>query len=260
VTDVTTVWGRRLWAALVACAVAALVAAPPALADPAGEADAALRSGNLYVAPDLPSVRIDSAVAAALPSDLKVAVLPAKAGLAITLAGQIEQALGADRAHPLTIGVFTVGGPGQVTLRAASSKYCPGVADAQAQAVASADDAQLANAELGRAIRDFVQRLSRARVDRGECSSTDAGAAETAAGAVWGWTVAVVVVAGAAIGALVLYGRRKQRQAPQAADDQIADNEFASVLSSGPFADGDAQYDGDGSGGGEHDGGGELTR
>jgi hypothetical protein len=258
-----TAWRRRLWAAVAACAVAALVAAPPALADPAGDpagdAVAALRTGNLYVAPHLPSVRVDPAVAAALPSDLRVAVLPANAGLAITLAGQLEQALGADRSHPLTIGVFTVGGPGQVSLRAASSKYCPGVADAEAQAVASADDAQLANAELGPAIRDLVQRLSRARIDRGECSSADAGADDTTAGAVWAWTATVVVVAGAGIGALVVYGRRKQRRAPEDADDEPADNELAGVLSSGPFADGDAEY-GDGSGGGDHDGGGELTR
>ncbi len=239
--------------------MAVLVAAPPASADPAGDADVALRTANLYVAPDLPSVRIDPAVAAALPSDLKIAVLPANAGLAITLAGQIDQALDADPRHPLTIGVFTVGGPAQVSLRAASSKYCPGVADAQAQAVASADDAQLANAELGPAIRDFVQRLGRARIDSGACAEADAGAGETAAGAIWAWTVAVVVVAGAAIGALVLYGRRKQRQAPDTAADPAADSEFASVLSAGPFADGEAES-GDDSGGGDHYGGGELTR
>ncbi len=265
-------WARRCGAAVAAAAAAVtvtvLVGAPAAAADPAGDAATQLRTGSLYVAPELPAVRVDPAVAAALPGDLKIAVFPAGAGVPITLAGQLERRLGASRSHPLTVGVFTVGGPNQVTLRAASSKYCPGVADTQAQAAASADEALLANADLSSTIHDFAARLSGAELDRGHCSTatkTDAGG--PSAGAVWASTLGIAVVGAAAIGTLVFYSRRRRHSAPDFVPLEGPEPELSSVLSGALFGDGDdpGYDDGDdvnaGSGRGADPGGrGEFTR
>jgi hypothetical protein len=274
VADVIGVCTRRLVAAAVLASLALLMAARPAVSapapvEPAGDAVSALRTTSLYVAPGLPGVRVAPGVAAALPSDLKIAVLPAGAGLPITLAGQLDQQLSADRDRPVTVGVFTVGAPTQVTLRAASSKYCPGTADEQAQAAASLDEAQLANADLSSTIHDFAQRLNNAKVDRNDCSAatSDAGTANT--GAVWAWIVGIVAIGAAAIAALVLYSRRKN-------DDDVPDqstvnseDELSSVLSGAMFGGADidgADFEGwdvggdDPGGGGDRRGGGESTR
>jgi hypothetical protein len=254
--------------AAAALGAAAWVLAPTASADPTGNAAAVLRTGNVYVAPDLPGVRVEPAVADVLPSDVKIAVVTAAAGRPITLARQIERALGADRDHPLTVAVFTVAGPAQVTVRAVSSKYCPDVADVQAQAAASADGAQLANAEFGATIRDFAQRLRRAKLDRGDCSrATDEGG-HAGAGAQWGWVLGIVALAAAAIGALVTYARHKGRSAAQESDEPIEDDPLAGVLGYGSFADGDGLDESGerrgaelvGGGGGGRDGGSEFIR
>jgi hypothetical protein len=237
-------WARRCAAAAAAITAALLVATPAAAADPAGDAVTHLRTSNLYIAPGLPAVRVAPAVAAGLPGDLKIVVLPANAGLPITLAGQIDRRLGASHGHPLTVGVFTVGGPGQVTLRAASSKYCPGVADAQAQAAASTDQALLANADLSSTIHDFAARLSGAKLDRGPCSTaTKADTGDPSAGAVWAWTVGIAVVGGAAIGALVLFSRRRRRNSPDYGPVDGPEAELSSVLSGALFGDRDRDRD-----------------
>jgi hypothetical protein len=269
VTGVMQTRFRPLAAGLVLVGAALFIGAASAHADPAGDATAGLRTAGLYVSPELASVRIDPAVAAAVPADLKIAVLPAGAGLPITLAGQIDQRLGASPGHPITVAVFTVGGPGQVALRAASSKYCPGLADAQAQAAADVDQAQLANVDLSSTIHDLVTRLSRARVDRGDCGGAtaraDGGSSAVAVGA---WVVGIVLIGGAAIAALVVYGRRS-RPGPDAAADGT-EEDLSGVLSGALFgyASESAEEDGelvaggsrDSGGGGDPGGGAEATR
>jgi hypothetical protein len=274
VADVIGVWARRLAASAAVACLAVLACAAPAAGDPAGDpagdAVSALRTSGLYVAPGLPGVRVAPDVAAALPGDLKIAVFPASAGVPITLAGQIDQRLDADAGHPLSVGVFTVGGPAQVAVRAASSKYCPGVADMQAQAAASVDQAQLANADLSSTIRDFAQRLTTAKVDRNDCSAAGKDSGRVNTGALWAWIVGIVVVCAAAIGALVAYSRRRTDGDTDPAGDETDDDELSSVLSGAVFGEPDVdgtdlgsvggRVGGDGpDGGGDRRGGGDFT-
>jgi hypothetical protein len=199
---------RRLAAGGVVVGAALLATAPSAAADPVTDAVAALRVSNVYVAPDVSAAKLDSGLAAALPNDVKIAVLPASAGAADLLATEVGRGLGAGPQRPLTIAVVTVAADGRFSMRAASSKYCRSQADAQAQAAAGAVGLQRQGdtVELTNVIQDFVQRLSDTRVDHGDCAS-GAGAGSAAA-TVWVWIIGVAVVGAAVVGGLLLYRRR----------------------------------------------------
>src|SRR5215831_10025461 len=70
----------------------ALLAAPAASASPVDDAISKLQSDNLYIGD--PAAKLDEpAVRSALPSDVKIAILPANSGDATTLAKQIGEAL-----------------------------------------------------------------------------------------------------------------------------------------------------------------------
>ncbi len=147
-----------------------LAAAPTAAAAPVADAVATLRVSQLYVSPSLTSVKLDSGLGAALRHDVKIALLPDGAGPANTLATEIGRDLGAGPQRPLTIAVVTVAAD-RIVMRAASSKYCSGQADAQALAAAGAVRSRAqGSGDLTPVIQDFVQGLSQASVDRGDCA------------------------------------------------------------------------------------------
>jgi hypothetical protein len=196
---------------------ALLAGAPQAAADPVPDAAAALRVSQVYVAPGVTAVKLDSGLAGALPTDVKIAVLPDSAGSANTLATEIGRDLGTGPRRPLTIAVVTVGAGLRIMMRAASSKYCPGLADAQARDAASAARAQLqSSGDLTPVIQDFVQRLSEARIDRGDCAGDASGAASgdtSSSATAWVWIAGIAVICALGIGGLMRYRRRsKQRE------------------------------------------------
>lgn len=205
--------GRRFATAVFVAIGAALVAAPPAAAiDPVRDAIAALRVSNLYVAPDVTGVTVDRGLAAGLPIDLKIAVLPVGAGSAESLATKIDRGLGAGPRQPLTVGVVLVAADGRITVRADSSKYCPGVADAVAQAAASAGQAQVhSSGGLTAIIQDFAQRLDAARIDTGECPAA-ASRHDSSPSVAWAWLLGIALAGAVGVGGLFGYGRRRQRR------------------------------------------------
>ncbi|MEP7019820.1 MAG: hypothetical protein ABI808_04145 [Pseudonocardiales bacterium] len=201
---------RRFVAAAALALVSTLIAAPAGVAlDPVPDATAALRISHLYIAPDVTGVHVDPGLAAALPKDLKIAVLPASAGSADVLATETSRGLGASPQRPLTIGVVTVAEGRRVNMRAVSSKYCRGAADALAQAAASAGRAEFqSSGDLTSIIQDFAQRLSDAQVDRNDCSTAGAS---SSAGTVWAWIVVIAALSAGGIGGLLLYRHRKRQ-------------------------------------------------
>jgi hypothetical protein len=207
---------RRLAAAGAVLGVVLLSAAPPVAAEPVSDAVAALRVDKLYLAPEVTTVQVDSGLAGALPNDVRIAVLAAGAESADAVAGEIGRDLGSDRQHPLTIAVVTVAADDRVVMRAASSKYCPGLADAQAQATMGAGRAQTQGVgDLTPVIQDFVQRLSEVRVDDGDCpsdTSKASGRATSNAVTVGAWLTGVVGVGAAVVGGLLLYRRRSRQR------------------------------------------------
>jgi len=202
---------RRFVAAAAIVLGSTLIAAPAGVAlDPVPDATAALRISHLYIAPDVTRVHVDPGLAAALPNDLKIAVLPASAGSADVLATETGRGLGASPQRPLTIGVVTVAEGRRLTMRAASSKYCRGAADAQAQAAAGAGRAEFqSSGDLTSIIQDFAQRLSETEVDRNDCSTAGAS---SSAGTVWAWIVVIATLGACGIGGLLLYRHRKRQR------------------------------------------------
>ncbi|MCU1655970.1 MAG: hypothetical protein JWO57_626 [Pseudonocardiales bacterium] len=220
VTQVSRIRLRQLAGAAVLTFVMFAALAPSASADPLSEAVTRLRSASLYVDPGATAngAKVDQAsVARVLPSDVKIAVLPDSAGRAITLANAIGSALGAGPHNLLTIGVITVTGDGPSSFRAASSRYCPGFADAQAQAAADAHASELQNgSNLTPTIEDFVGRLAAGPVDTGHCKFTAVGASKghqgSGAGTVWAWIGGIAALGVVGVGGLVLARRRRRRR------------------------------------------------
>jgi hypothetical protein len=187
-----------------------LAAAPAAAADPVSDAVAALRVGKLYLAPEVTTVQVDSGLAAALPNDVRIVVLPASAGSADRLSTEIARDLGSGPNRPMTIAVVTVATDDRIVMRAASSKYCPGQADAQAQDATAAVRSQVQGiGDLTPVIQDFVQGLGESRVEN--CPSEASDEATTNAVTVGAWIVGVAILGAAVVGALLLYTRRKKQ-------------------------------------------------
>jgi len=211
VTNVVAAWIARLAGTGMVLGIALLAGAPVARADPAADAVARLGAGSVYVAPGVTGVTLDSGLAAALPTDLKIAVLPVGAGQPSTLAAAIARGLGASAKRPLTIGVLTVAAGRQISLRATSSKYCPGAADEQAQAAGGAGRAQVQRTgDLTVLIQDFARRLEVARVDRGDCPSAAGDRSGGSTG--WMWIGAIALLGAGGIGGLLVYRRRRQQR------------------------------------------------
>ncbi len=211
---------RRATAFLLAAGAGLLLLAPSASAastDVITPAVSALSSANLYVSPESQAVLDQATVNGALNSQLKIAVLPAGAGNATTLATQIGVGLDPNNSTSVTVGVV-VGN----TFSAASSTYCAGWAPAQAKAAVADNAAQLKaggdHPDLTKLIVDFARKVQTGPL-AGTSSCAQAGGTGVAGSSskgTSGTTVAVVLVvlaalAAGAIGFVVVRSRRKQR-------------------------------------------------
>ncbi len=213
-------WGARTILAAAGVLGVVLIAAPSAAAaDPVSDAETALRTAKLYVDPGAASVKIDKAsVESAIPSGVKIAVLPTSAGSATSLAGQIGQSLDPS-GKGLTVAVFT-SDANNYAFGAASSAYCAGYAREKAQAADNANRDELKSThDVTALLKDFA--LSVATGPKAHTSACGPGAGSGAAapakksdsgGSVWPWIVGIGVVGAGGIGGLVWYRRRRQRR------------------------------------------------
>lgn len=210
---------RRVAVAAGLFIVGLLCLAPPAAADPTGDAAAALQTTNLYI--DAAAQNRGAKLGPVqIPRDVKIAVLPDSGGSAVVAARQIGSSLGAGPGNPLTIAVFMITEDRHGSFRAASSKFCSGYADAQARAVVADHVDELRdNLDLTATVQDFLTRLQRGPVDSGgrSCDGVSSGDAAKSAGssdsgAVWPWVVGIGAVGAGGIGGLVLYSRRSNKR------------------------------------------------
>ena len=193
-------------AALMLSCVLLVMAASPGRAD-VSDAITTLGSNNLYVDPTAGAKLDQSAANSALSGSVKIAVLPADAGNAGTLARQIGSQLGGQ----VTVGVFV----GR-NFNAGSNLLCSGQAGQLAATAVADNRAQLQqNSDLTATIKDFATLVNRA----GRCSTGSGYAGGSSSGGGGGghagWialgVLGVVVVGGA--GGAVAWRRRKNKLA-----------------------------------------------
>ena len=199
----------------------ALIASPGALAatDVITPAVTALTSSNLYVGD--PDAKLDAAtVNGALSSALKIAILPAGAGNATTLANQIGLGLDPNQTTPVTVGVVV----GR-TFSAASSAYCASWAPNQAAAAVTANQSALKaggdHPDLTQLIVTFARDVQGGALAHtsacGKASGTGSTASSNSGGGTSGTTVAVIVAILAVlglggVGALIVGSKRKKNK------------------------------------------------
>jgi hypothetical protein len=212
---------RLLLAAAASVGMVAL-ATPAAVADPVSDAVRNLRNASLYVDPTVTVFKINKdAVESALPDDVKIAILPASAGAADSLAGQIGRALDPD-ARGLTVGVVT----SDHSFRAASSKYCAGWADQKAIAAVTAKRAQLrATEDVTELLRSFAASMQDGPLAHtsacGGGTAAASGTRKDSGGSVWPWIIGIGVVGAGGIGGLAWYRRRQRRRELQTARAKV---------------------------------------
>jgi LPXTG-motif cell wall-anchored protein len=188
-----------------------LFLAPPAAADPASDAAAALASTNLYVGD--PQAQLDrNAVNDALNSSIKIAILPSGSGSAGVLAAQIGRTLDPDGTKHITVGVVV----GR-TFDAASSKYERGYASAQAKKAVDANRAELTRGgdhpDLTTMLQDFARNVqSGPLVSGGSNGSSDGSSSGSSGDAIWPWLVGLGLVGAGGVGGLAFYRKRKKKQ------------------------------------------------
>ncbi len=203
---------RLLLAAAASLGVLALATPSAVAADPVSDAEAKLRTASLYIDPSVTEFKLNqNAVVSALPDDVKIAVLPASAGSAESLAKQIGNALDPDL-RGLTVGVVT----SDHNFSAASSKYCEGWADQKAAAAVTANRAQLrATEDLTALLRDFAVSVQDGpRVHSAACGGTAAasGTKKDSGGSAWPWIIGLGVVGAGGIAGLMFYRRRQRKR------------------------------------------------
>jgi hypothetical protein len=209
---------RRLLGLLAVLAALGLLAPQLAAADTVSDAVTGLTSANLYVGDSDAKLDKDT-VTAALAANVKIAVLPASAGDATSLANQIGRQLDPNSTSKLVIGVFA----GR-SFSAASSAYCSGYASSQAKAAVNAHKSALQaggdHPDLTATIQDFASRVRTGpALGSSSCSGSGSGSgSDTASGSsssgtsAWPWLVGLGVVAGGGIGGYVFYSKRKRNR------------------------------------------------
>jgi hypothetical protein len=212
---------RWLWLLAVVTVVAgwAACATPAGAADPTSQAISALRNAKLYVDPGATGITIDKAeVAASLPANVKVAVLPGSAGSALNLERQIGSAIKPTSPDHLVVGVLTTA----KEFRAGSSSYCSGYADGQALAAVAAHRSQLqANEDVTALLEDFGRRVANGPLLGTAACGTGGSAVPTgnagarsgnSGGSVLPYVAGAAAVGAGGIGGVVYYSRRKRRR------------------------------------------------
>jgi hypothetical protein len=211
--------------------LSASASASASAADPVVEAEARLRSANLYVDPGVTGfVKVDQTkVVGSVPDGVKIAVLPASAGSPVQLAGQIGQAI-----DPVAkvVGVFTAD-PGHFAFGAGSSAYCNGYANAKAEAALAANRDQMRQThDITELLRDFAVSVASGPA-RGSsaCGSAQGGGAQGGGGgttaekdkgsAVWPWVLGIGVVGAGGMGGLAWYRRRRKKRELDAARTKV---------------------------------------
>jgi hypothetical protein len=234
---------RPVLATLAICALAAVATAPLASADVAGDAATALQSSSLYVADPAAVISDKSGVEAALPTWMKVAVLPAGAGSASQLATDIGGDLDPTGSKHLVVAVVA----GR-TFGAGSSAYCAGYAESQATAAVSDNETQLKaggdHPDLTALIEDFAKRAATGPLVHTAACDGGAGATQTtpasasgatnSAGSVWPWLIGIVAVIALLLGGVSFYqrGQRRRRLAEARANVEPYYDRLAAELNS----------------------------
>jgi hypothetical protein len=207
-----------LVAAAAGLGVLAVSAASAVAADPVTDAEAKLRTANLYVDPSVQGFKVDQTkLSAAIPDGVKIAVLPTNAQTAEHLAGQIGAAISP---AAKVVGVFT-GDAQHFDFGAGSSAYCEGWAGHKADAVLAAQrDQMIKTHDVTELLSDFAASVATGpALGSKDCASGGSGngAAPVAkkkdsGGSVWPWLGGIAVVGAAGIGGLVWYRRRRKKR------------------------------------------------
>ena len=186
-------------------------------ADPVSDSAAHLASSSLYVGDKSAVVKDQSAVLGVLTPQIKIAILPADAGDAGTLANEIGARLDTSRTLHITIGVVV----GR-RFSAGSSAFCAGYAPEQAKEAVADNKAQLQaggdHPDLTALIEDFARRVQTGPLaNTSACGPASSGKSATTSSGSSGSSVALLVVGVAVVGAggiggLVFYGRRKRKR------------------------------------------------
>jgi hypothetical protein len=203
-------------AALLACAVVALVGAPAASADTVSDAVAGLQASPPIYVGDQGAVISQNTVSAALPTFARIAIVASGSGSPQGLAQQIGARL--DPSGSLGLVVAVVSGR---TFGAASSRYCAGYAAAKAAQAVSEHSAQLKaggdHPDLSSLIIDFGTLVASGPIAHtsacGSASGTDtAGKGGSGSSTAWIWLLVILVVIAGGVTALVVRSRRKTRR------------------------------------------------
>lgn len=206
-----------LVAAAAGLGVLAVSAASAVAADPVTDAEAKLRTANLYVDPSVQGFKLDQTkLTAAIPNGVKIAVLPTNAQSAEHLAGEIG---GAINPAAKVVGVFT-GDAQHFDFGAGSSAYCKGYAGNKADAVLAAQREQMIKThDVTELLSDFAASVatgpalgSKACGAGGSGNGVAPAKKKDSGGSVWPWIAGIGVLGAGGIGGLAWYRRRRKKR------------------------------------------------
>jgi hypothetical protein len=218
-----------LVAAAAGLGVLAVSATSAVAADPISDAEAKLRTANLYVDPTATGFKLDQTkLAGSIPSGVKIAVLPTSAGSSASdVANQIGKELDPN-GDGLTVGVLLVS-PSSYQIGAGSSEFCEGYANEKAKAADAANKDQLKSThDVTDLLIDFATGVQDGpRANTSACGSGSNGGAAAPAGkkdsggSVWPWIVGIGAVGAGGIGGLAWYRRRRRKRELELARSKV---------------------------------------